>query len=51
MLKAAGFVICDELEPYATEADIAEHQRLRSAGQLPYYLILVAEPAGRPALD
>ena len=52
MLTGAGLVLCDELEPYATEADLIACEqgsdadaceRLRSAAQLPYYLILVAE--------
>src|SRR5262249_16308960 len=47
MLRAAGFVVHDQLEPYASGTDIEEHQRLRNAGQIPYYLILVAGP--RPA--
>jgi 2-polyprenyl-3-methyl-5-hydroxy-6-metoxy-1,4-benzoquinol methylase len=42
MLKNADFVIHDQLEPRATCDEIEEHERLRSAEQLPYYLILVA---------
>jgi SAM-dependent methyltransferase len=48
MLKRAGFVITTELEPRPSEADMAKFDRLRNAGQVPYYLILVAEPASAP---
>lgn len=44
MLKRAGFVIADELEPFATVDDIAEHERLRKAGELPHYQVIVAKP-------
>ncbi len=48
MLKAAGFVIQDQVEPRASWAEIEEHERLRGAWELPCYLVLVAEPARRP---
>lgn len=47
MLKEAGFVVSEFGEPAASHADMEQHERLRNAGQLPYYLILVAEPARR----
>lgn len=48
MLRDAGFVISDELEPYPTAADVDEHERLRKAADLPYYLVLVAELSLHP---
>jgi 2-polyprenyl-3-methyl-5-hydroxy-6-metoxy-1,4-benzoquinol methylase len=45
MLRRAGFVVYDQLEPCASWTDIEDHQRLRNAGQIPYYLVLVAGPA------
>jgi 2-polyprenyl-3-methyl-5-hydroxy-6-metoxy-1,4-benzoquinol methylase len=53
MLTAAGFVIQALLEPQAVLDDIVderEHQRLRNADQVPYYLVVVAEPSRRPPL-
>jgi SAM-dependent methyltransferase len=51
MLRRADFVIVDQIEPRASWDEIAEHERLRDAGQLPYYLVVVARPTRRQAPD
>jgi 2-polyprenyl-3-methyl-5-hydroxy-6-metoxy-1,4-benzoquinol methylase len=51
MLKAAGFVVHDELEPHVTASDAEEHPRLRGAATIPSYLVLVAGPAHPTSTD
>jgi 2-polyprenyl-3-methyl-5-hydroxy-6-metoxy-1,4-benzoquinol methylase len=48
MLRSAGFVVQDLREPFASWTEVEEHARLRTAGELPSYLVVVAEPALRP---
>lgn len=47
LLRKAGFVIRDQIEPQATD----DHERLQIAAQLPYYLVIVAAPASPPPPD
>jgi SAM-dependent methyltransferase len=47
LFKTAGFVIRDQSEPRAARSDILQQDRLSKAGQLPYYLVFVAEPSRR----
>jgi 2-polyprenyl-3-methyl-5-hydroxy-6-metoxy-1,4-benzoquinol methylase len=48
MLRGADLVIRDLLEPCPTLEEMEEHPRLRDAGQVPNFLVLVAEPPRRP---
>lgn len=48
MLLAAGLGIRHLVEPRATWMDVEQHERLRNASEVPYYLVLVAEPGSSP---
>jgi 2-polyprenyl-3-methyl-5-hydroxy-6-metoxy-1,4-benzoquinol methylase len=51
MLRDAGFVVHDLLEPHASRSDVVEHPRLVTAAEIPRYLIVVASPERPPQSD
>ena len=47
LLKDAGFVVYDQIEPQPSRADVEMHQRLRNASEIPSHLVFVAGPVPR----